>query len=185
MHFGSLFTVTVIKKNTEKLGRKGIFHHRTLRLYFMVKWSQDMNISQEPRSRNWSREHGRKVLPVSCSPCSACFLVSLRNTCPRMALSTASWLLHINHQSRKLPTDLPIGQSTWGYFLWACLQYLTATMNLRITIPWAATLKWIKRKKWSNWGMKQHYCCLVTVTILWPEVSPLHHCVLTYETVLS
>lgn len=136
-----------------------------------------MNISQEPRSRIWNREHGGMPLPVSCSPCSGSPVQGWHY--PQWADSPISIINQENYHR------FAYRAIYMGIFPWAYLQYLAATKNVGSTIPWATVLKWIKREKWRNWGKKQHYWCLVTVTILWPEVSPLHLPFLTSETPLS
>lgn len=77
----SLVSATVINTmTTSNLLEERV--HLAYKLKSVIEESQDRNPKQEPRCRNWIRDHGGTMLAASCPlACLATFLRQPRLTC--------------------------------------------------------------------------------------------------------
>lgn len=77
----SLVSATVINTMTKSI----LWEERVYsayRLKSVIEGSQDRNPKQEPRCRNWVRDHGGAMLAALCPlTCLATFLIQPRLTC--------------------------------------------------------------------------------------------------------
>lgn len=94
-------------------GKWSVYSSSFFQVTIITEGSQNRNPRQEPGLRNWCRGLGRVLLTgLVFMTCSVCFLTLLRT----MGGTTMGWAHHINHQSRKYVTSLPVGQSAGGIF---------------------------------------------------------------------
>ena len=98
-------SMAVLKHQDEKASweRKGLFSlHSHIVVHHQKEVRTGTQAGLEPGGRSWCRGHERVLLPVlfptfcsTCFSCSACFLLELRTTRPRMASPIMGWaLLH-------------------------------------------------------------------------------------------
>lgn len=89
---------------------------------------------QESEGKNWDKVHGR-VLPAGLAflACSTYFLIHSRTTYTGLTPYSVLWALPINYQSRKRPTDLPIGQPDTGIFSAKVLSSQTTIACVKFT----------------------------------------------------
>lgn len=88
-------------------------------LHFLIRVQHQRKSGQEPRSRNWSRNH-KECRLLACW----CWLDLrvLSYTCPEVAPHPICWVSYINHLSRKCTIDLSTEKNLWTRALsWDCL----------------------------------------------------------------
>lgn len=105
-------SITVRKHhNRKQLGEGRLYFAYTSISQAITERSHGRNSRQKLWSSNWCRGRGGTpldgLLPIACS---SCFLIPSRMTCPGVGLLTVIWALQHQSQSRKCPTDFPLGQ---------------------------------------------------------------------------
>lgn len=141
---------------------------------------------QESEGKSCDEVHGR-VLPAGLPllACSAYFLIHSRITYPGMTPYSVLWALPINHQPRKRPTGLPIGQPDKGIFsaevlssqmTIACVKF-TKKQTREVSLvyenhrligdklghrcPLLSIIKKTKTCMWFNWPSRHSRTCLI------------------------